>query len=181
MLFWAKILKAAKDTLHPVISGNKFRKLKYNLEEANRLGHTTLLTFGGAFSNHIVAVAGAGKEYGFTTIGIIRGEELIDQIESNPSLQFATNNGMKLHFVDRTSFRLKTEASCIKKLQEQFGNFYLLPEGGTNSLAIKGCEEIITDNDRNEFDYICCPVGTAGTISGIINSSSKNQEIIGNG
>jgi 1-aminocyclopropane-1-carboxylate deaminase len=168
-----------EDLLHPIISGNKFRKLKYNLAEAKRLGYKKLLTFGGAFSNHIVAVAGAGKEFGFETIGIIRGEELMDKIGENPSLQFAHEHGMQFHFTDRTSFRDKTSPEFLSKLEQMFGSFYLIPEGGTNDLAIKGCEEILTSEDKNEFSHICCAVGTAGTISGIINSSSENQQIIG--
>lgn len=168
-----------EDLLHPVISGNKFRKLKYNLAEAKRLGYKKLLTFGGAFSNHIVAVAGAGKEFGFVTIGIIRGEELIDKIEENPSLQFAHEHGMQFHFIDRTSYRDKTTPEFLSKLEQMFGSFYLIPEGGTNDLAIKGCEEILTSEDKREFSHICCAIGTGGTISGIINSSSENQQIIG--
>lgn len=168
-----------EDLLHPVISGNKFRKLKYNLAEAKRLGYKKLLTFGGAFSNHIVAVAGAGKEFGFDTIGIIRGEELFDKIGENPSLQFAHEHGMQFHFTDRTSYRDKTSPEFLSKLEQMFGSFYLIPEGGTNELAIKGCEEILTSEDKSEFSYICCAIGTGGTISGIINSSSENQQIIG--
>ncbi|WP_288983200.1 pyridoxal-phosphate dependent enzyme [uncultured Flavobacterium sp.] len=168
-----------EDLLHPIISGNKFRKLKYNLAEAKRLGYKKLLTFGGAFSNHIIAVAGAGKEFGFETIGIIRGEELIDKIGENPSLQFAHEHGMQFHFTDRTSYRDKTSPQFLLKLQEMFGSFYFIPEGGTNDLAVKGCEEILTIEDKMEFSHICCAIGTAGTISGIINSSIENNQIIG--
>ena len=168
-----------EDLLHPVISGNKYRKLKYNLAEAKRIGYKKLLTFGGAFSNHIVAVAGAGKEFGFETIGIIRGEELMDKIGENPSLQFAHEHGMQFHFTDRTSYRDKTAPEFLSKLEQMFGSFYLIPEGGTNNLAIKGCEEILTYEDKIEFSHICCAIGTGGTISGIINSSSENQQIIG--
>jgi len=167
------------DLLHPIISGNKFRKLKYNLAEAKRLGYKKLLTFGGAFSNHIVAVAGAGKEFGFETIGVIRGEELFDKIGENPSLQFAHESGMQFHFTDRKIYRDKTSPEFLSKLEQMFGSFYLIPEGGTNDLAIKGCEEILTSEDKNEFSHICCAVGTAGTICGIINSSNENQQIIG--
>ena len=87
-----------EDLLHPVISGNKYRKLKYNLQEAKRSGCHTLLTFGGAFSNHIVAVAAAGRANGFRTIGVIRGEELVSQVEENASLRFARKHQMQLHF-----------------------------------------------------------------------------------
>ncbi|WP_396218044.1 1-aminocyclopropane-1-carboxylate deaminase/D-cysteine desulfhydrase [Flavobacterium sp.] len=167
-----------EDLLHPIISGNKFRKLKYNLAEAKRLGYKKLLTFGGAFSNHIVAVAGAGKEFGFETIGIIRGEELQEKIEENPSLSVAQQFGMKLVFVSRDAYRLKETPEFIKEMKSQFGDFYLLPEGGTNELAIKGCEEILNELD-SEFSYVCTSVGTGGTISGIINSAASHQNIIG--
>ena len=125
-----------EDELHPIISGNKFRKLKYNIEEAKRLNQDVLLTFGGAFSNHILAVAGAGKEFGFKTIGIIRGNELQDKIAENPSLLQAQQIGMKFVFVTREQYRLKESANFIQQIQKDFGNFYLLPEGGTNQLAI---------------------------------------------
>jgi 1-aminocyclopropane-1-carboxylate deaminase len=165
--------------LHPIISGNKFRKLKYNIQEAKKLGYTTLLTFGGAFSNHILAVAGVGAEFGFTTIGIIRGEELESKIAENPTLAKAQELGMQFHFVTRTTYRDKEEKMFVNLLHEMFGNFYLIPEGGTNKLAIKGCEEILTDTDKAYFTHITCAVGTGGTISGLINSSGQKQQIIG--
>ena len=168
-----------EDLLHPIISGNKYRKLKYNLVAAKDQGFKKLLTFGGAFSNHIAAVAGAGKEFGFETIGIIRGEEIKDKIQDNPSLQFAQENGMQFHFVDRTTYKNKTDATFVEELQQLYGDFYLIPEGGTNALAIKGCEEILTETDKAYFTHVCCAMGTAGTISGIINSSNEKQQIIG--
>ena len=168
-----------EDLLHPIISGNKFRKLKYNIQEAKRLGHTTLLTFGGAFSNHILAVAGAGAEFGFKTIGIIRGEELESKINENPTLAKTQELGMQFHFVSRTAYRDKESSSFISFLCEKFGNFYLVPEGGTNDLAIKGCEEILTSEDKSYFTHIACAVGTGGTISGLINSSTEKQQLIG--
>ena len=167
-----------EDLNHPFISGNKLRKLKYNLLQAKAEKKTTLLTFGGAFSNHIAAVAYAGKEQGFKTIGIIRGDELFDKIEENPTLKFAQENGMEFEFVSREDYRNKSEISFIEKLKEKFGDFYLVPEGGTNELAIKGCEEILTTED-SVFNYVCCAVGTGGTISGLINSASLNQKILG--
>lgn len=167
-----------EDLIHPFVSGNKFRKLKYNLLQAKAENKNTLLTFGGAFSNHIAAVAYAGKEQGFNTIGIIRGDELFDKIEENPTLKFAQENGMKFEFVSREDYRLKGENSFIEKLKTKFGDFYLVPEGGTNELAVKGCEEILTHED-SVFNYVCCAVGTGGTISGLINSSLPNQKILG--
>jgi 1-aminocyclopropane-1-carboxylate deaminase len=167
-----------EDLLHPIISGNKFRKLKYNIEEAKKQNKKVLLTFGGAFSNHIVAVAGAGEAFSFETIGIIRGEELQDKISENPSLLQAQNLGMKFVFISREQYRLKETPDFIEQLRKDFGEFYLLPEGGTNELAIKGCEEILTETD-SQFTHICTSIGTGGTITGIINSSANNQNIIG--
>ncbi len=167
-----------EDLLHPIISGNKFRKLKYNLKEAIKQKKSKLVTFGGAFSNHILAVAAAGKELGFETIGIIRGDELTDKVLENPTLFKAQKLGMKFKFVDREMYRNKNEIDFRRRLELEFQDFYLLPEGGTNELAIQGCEEILTDID-NDFDFICCPVGTGGTISGIINCSKESQQVLG--
>jgi len=167
-----------EDLIHPIVSGNKFRKLKYNLIEVKANQHTKLLTFGGAFSNHIAAAAFAAKENGFESIGIIRGEELRGKIAENPTLQFAQDCGMQFEFVSREQYRLKDEPQFLEELKQKFGSFYHLPEGGTNDLAIKGCEEILTSND-SQFDYICCAVGTGGTISGIINSTQIHQKVLG--
>lgn len=167
-----------EDLIHPFVSGNKFRKLKYNLLQAKAENKETLLTFGGAFSNHIAAVAYAGKEQGLKTIGVIRGDELFDKIKENPTLKFAQENGMQFEFVTREEYRFKSEVSYLEKLKDKFGDFYLVPEGGTNELAVKGCEEILTDEDA-VFDYICCAVGTGGTISGLINSALPHQKVLG--
>lgn len=167
-----------EDLIHPVVSGNKFRKLKYNLLQAKNENKKKLLTFGGAFSNHIAAVAFAAQGQGFESIGIIRGDELRDKIASNPTLQFAQECGMQFEFVSRDHYRLKNETSFLETLQEQFGDFYVVPEGGTNELAVKGCQEILTEED-SKFDYICCAVGTGGTISGIINSALPHQKVLG--
>jgi 1-aminocyclopropane-1-carboxylate deaminase len=167
-----------EDLIHPFVSGNKFRKLKYNLLQAKAENQSTHLTFGGAYSNHIAAVAYAGKENGFQTIGIIRGDELGDKIESNPTLKFAQECGMQFEFVSRETYRLKTEATFLEQLQQQYGAFYLIPEGGTNTFAIQGCEEILTPEDAS-FDYVACAIGTGGTISGIINSVLPHQKVLG--
>ena len=166
------------DLIHPFVSGNKFRKLKYNLLQAKAENQSALLTFGGAYSNHIAAVAYAGKENGFQTIGIIRGDELADKIESNPTLNFAQECGMQFEFVSRETYRLKTEESFLEQLQQKYGAFYLIPEGGTNAFAIQGCEEILTPEDAS-FDYVACAIGTGGTISGIINSVLPHQKVLG--
>jgi 1-aminocyclopropane-1-carboxylate deaminase len=167
-----------EDLLHPYVSGNKFRKLKYNLVQAKSENKKTLLTFGGAFSNHILAVAAAGKVQGFKTIGIIRGEELKDKIADNPTLKKAQDLGMVFEFVGREIFREKISPKFTQQLAEKFEDFYLIPEGGTNDLAVKGCEEILTATDE-KFDYICCAVGTGGTISGLINCSKNSQQVLG--
>ena len=162
------------DQICPFISGNKWYKLKYNLVEAKKTDCKVLLTFGGAYSNHIAATAYAAKENGFKSIGIIRGEECFP---SNSTLIFAKKQGMHLHYVNRSDYRQKSTPDFINNLENKFGDFYLIPEGGTNDLAIKGAAEILDKNDNQ--DYICCPVGTGGTIVGIIKSSSSKQEIIG--
>jgi len=167
-----------EDLIHPFVSGNKFRKLKYNLLQAKAENQSTLLTFGGAYSNHIAAVGYAGKENGFQTIGIIRGDELGDKIESNPTLKFAQECGMQFEFVSRETYRLKTEATFLEQLQQQYGAFYLIPEGGTNAFAIQGCEEILTPEDAS-FDFVACAIGTGGTISGLINSVLPHQKVLG--
>ena len=154
------------------------RKLKYNLVQAKAENHDTLLTFGGAFSNHIAATAHAGAAYGFKTIGIIRGDELESKIAINPTLKFAQECGMNFKFVTRENYRHKTESEYIENLKREFGNFYHIPEGGTNDFAVKGCEEILSNED-SQFDFVCCAVGTGGTISGIINSSLPHQKVLG--
>ena len=171
-----------EDELHPFISGNKYRKLKYNLAEATKQQKSTLLTFGGAFSNHIAATAAAGFAYNYKTIGIIRGDELANNLEetiqNNPTLKFASEHNMQFEFVSRADYRNKTLPEFIASLHEKFGEFFLIPEGGTNNFAVKGCEEIMAEEDE-KYDVICCAVGTGGTISGIINSLKSHQKAIG--
>ncbi|TRZ43094.1 1-aminocyclopropane-1-carboxylate deaminase/D-cysteine desulfhydrase [Robertkochia solimangrovi] len=167
-----------EDLIHPFVSGNKYRKLKYNLVELQEKGYAKLLTFGGAYSNHIAATAYAAKEQGVKAIGVIRGEELKAKAGENPTLNFARKQGMELHFVSREIYRTKTQPMFLESLYRRFGDFYLLPEGGTNALAVKGCEEILVEKD-SAFDYICCAVGTGGTISGLINASTVHQKVLG--
>ncbi|MCP9198611.1 pyridoxal-phosphate dependent enzyme [Gramella sp. GC03-9] len=168
-----------EDLLHPDVSGNKFRKLKYNLKQASENGYQKLLSFGGAHSNHIAALGAAAKLFQFEVIGVIRGEELKDEPEKwSPTLEYAESCGMQLHFVSRQDYRLKDSEEFIETLKSKFGNFYLIPEGGTNELAIRGCEEILVEEDF-KFDFICSSVGTGGTVSGLINSSAKHQKVLG--
>ena len=164
-----------EDLNHPDLSGNKWHKLKYNLQEARKQGKKTLLTFGGAYSNHIYAAAAAGKIFNLNTIGIIRGEE---HLPLNPTLSFAKDNGMKLYYLDRTSYRQKNSPEIINHLQEKFGDFYLLPEGGTNEFAVKGCSEIISKINI-DFDYVCCPCGTGGTLAGLISGLNGKNFALG--
>ncbi|WP_234405854.1 1-aminocyclopropane-1-carboxylate deaminase/D-cysteine desulfhydrase [Leeuwenhoekiella sp. MAR_2009_132] len=171
-----------EDLLHKEVSGNKFRKLKYNLIEAQEQRKDTLLTYGGAFSNHIAATAKAGQICGFNTMGIIRGEELgIDlnkTLQQNATLKFAHECGMKFYFITRAEYREKDTASFRESLKQKFGDFYEIHEGGTNHLAVKGCSEILNENTA-EYDYIMCPVGTGGTIAGLIEGSLSHQKVIG--
>ncbi|MFP4846935.1 1-aminocyclopropane-1-carboxylate deaminase/D-cysteine desulfhydrase [Winogradskyella sp. PE311] len=167
-----------EDLIHPFISGNKYRKLKYNIKKAKSINKAKILTFGGAYSNHIAATAWAGKESGLATIGVIRGEELEKRINENPTLSFAQSCGMQFLFITREEYRNKSNLEFIEILKSKFGDFYLIPEGGTNELAVKGCEEILNDDD-SIFNFICTCVGTGGTISGLINTSEKHQKILG--
>jgi 1-aminocyclopropane-1-carboxylate deaminase len=172
-----RVLVKREDLNHPLVSGNKWWKLKYNLKEAVHLGHDTLLTFGGAYSNHIFATAAAGKELGLKTIGIIRGEEILPL---NHTLAFAESCGMKLHYISREAYRKKTEPGFIAQLQNQFGNFYLIPEGGTNELAVKGCAKFANELQQEiDFDYLCLSIGTGGTMAGMIEGLETSKKIIG--
>ncbi|MGB5188684.1 1-aminocyclopropane-1-carboxylate deaminase/D-cysteine desulfhydrase [Robiginitalea sp.] len=166
-----------EDLVFPNLSGNKYRKLKYNLEAARASGHKTLITFGGAFSNHLHATAAAGKQYGFSTIGLVRGEELENK-PLNPTLDQACKWGMKLIFLSRKDYKLKSDPDFLNTLMAQHGPAYLLPEGGTNELAVRGCSEILTPADQN-FTHICCPVGTGGTLAGLARSAQPGQHILG--
>jgi 1-aminocyclopropane-1-carboxylate deaminase/D-cysteine desulfhydrase-like pyridoxal-dependent ACC family enzyme len=171
-----KLLIKREDLNHPYVSGNKWWKLKYNLEEAVRSGHDTILTFGGAYSNHIYATAAATKEFGINSIGIIRGEETTP---INPTLTFANQAGMRLAYVTREEYKKKDSPSFLTKLRNQFGNFYLIPEGGTNTLAVRGVEEFAGILLGNSFDYLCVPAGTGGTMAGLIKGVKGQRKVIG--
>lgn len=167
-----------EDLLHPIISGNKFRKLKYNLIEARNLGCDTLLTFGGAYSNHILATACAGFENGFKTVGVIRGEELEESWEGNPTLEKARSFGMQFKFVSRTEYRHRNDPTWQARIASEHDPAYIIPEGGSNALGIKGCLEILEEYD-DRFDLICCAVGTGATLAGLAESCKAHQHIIG--
>ena len=166
------------DLIHPQISGNKFFKLKYNLLAAQQQGFSQVLTFGGAFSNHIAATAFAAQHFGFQSIGMIRGEELASQ-QFNPTLQAAHDLGMQLNFVSRSEYRLRHQVEYLQHLQQQYPQAFIIPEGGSNALAIQGTQEILSPDDLENYDVICCAVGTGGTLAGIIESSSEQQHVLG--
>lgn len=170
------------DLIHPFMSGNKWRKLKYNILDFNHSGKKVLMTFGGAFSNHLVASASASSEYGFKSIGIVRGEEV-----ENPYLNFVKQKSMKLFFISREEYRKKNEPETISKIldllitKEWIKNredVFLLPEGGANPAAVRGASEIINDIDK-EFDWIACACGTGATLAGISQKLSGNQKALG--
>jgi len=172
-----RVLIKREDQNHSFVSGNKWWKLKYNLEEAFKAGKTTLLTFGGAYSNHIYATAAAAHELGLKSIGIIRGEETLPL---NATLSFAKARGMQLHYVSREAYRSKTKTSFIEQLHKQYGDFYLIPEGGANELAVKGCAEFAEQLKHEvHFDYLCLPMGTGGTIAGMIEGLDESKKVIG--
>ena len=164
------------DELHP--GGNKYYKLKYNLRAARKSGFSRILSFAGAWSNHILELARAGREQGFETIGVIRGEQP-EQLSA--TLQDAVALGMRLEFVSRSIYRNRTEPELLQGLQQQFGEFYHLPEGGTNPLAVQGCTEIVTALEQHlkTYDLVCLPVGTGGTLAGIAAALPVDKQVLG--
>ncbi len=167
------------DLIHPQFGGNKWRKQKYNLIHARENHFDTLLTFGGAWSNHIYATAAAARYFGFNSIGIIRGEK---HIPLNPTLAFAESCGMQLHYVSRSDYRKKHDVPFQQNLRQQFGEVYILPEGGSNTLALKGCEEIVQEVNHEieqPFDVICCASGTGATLAGLVKALTPEQSAIG--
>lgn len=163
------------DEIHPTISGNKWFKLKYNLEQAKAENKNTILTFGGAFSNHIAATAAACKEYTFKSIGVIRGDEFS---ENNFTLSEAKKNGMHLHFISRQDYKRKDDPIFLDELKQLYPNCYIIPEGGDNALGQKGCEEILQPIDTI-YSHIYCAYGTGNTFKGIAKSLKANQNLIG--
>jgi 1-aminocyclopropane-1-carboxylate deaminase len=163
------------DLIHPELPGNKWRKLKYNLAEAANSGRRTLLTFGGAYSNHIRAVAAAGHYFGFSTIGVIRGEE---HLPLNPMLAAAVRHGMRLAYLDRTSYREKHSPAVLESLRRRFGDFFLLPEGGSNAAAVRGAAELPAELVV-PYDMICVPCGTGGTLAGVAAGMPSGPRALG--
>lgn len=163
------------DQVHALASGNKFFKLKYNLEQARKEGKNTILTFGGAYSNHIYATAAAAKASGFKSIGIIRGEETLPL---NPTLHAAYEQGMLLHYISRAEYRRKKNPDFMDQLKSSFGDFYLVPEGGTNELAIQGTSEILDKSDSS-YSHFATSIGTGGTFAGLAKSIGIQQQLLG--
>lgn len=163
------------DLIHAEISGNKWRKLKLNIERFHAGKYDSMLTFGGAYSNHISATAAVGRELGIPTIGIIRGEELTP--ESNETLKAAKENGMQLHFVSREEYGLRYEKDYKYELREQFGNTLVIEEGGANYYGLVGCTEIISEVPFKP-DYYILACGTGTTAAGLL-FGAENEKIIG--
>ena len=166
------------DLIHPLISGNKWYKLKYNLEQATAQHFKRVLSFGGAYSNHLHALAWAGHKFGFETVGVIRGD-LVKPL--NPTLQDATNWGMTLHPVSRSAYRRRDDETFVAEISRAYQPCFVIPEGGANSLALRGCAEIVADVDRQlkSYDYLCVPCGTGATLAGMSTVTRSGVQLLG--
>lgn len=164
------------DKIHPVVSGNKWFKLQYYLRDAKKQGYQTLLTFGGAYSNHIAATAYAAKAHGFNAIGVIRGEQ---PQQWSHTLQEASTQGMQLTFLPRNEFaQIKRNASA-KWIEQRFGKVYAIPEGGYGKLGKYGAANILRIADTSIYTHFVSAVGTGTTVAGILQASSANQHVSG--
>jgi 1-aminocyclopropane-1-carboxylate deaminase len=166
---------ALLDSIHPSFGGNKWFKLKYNIAEAKRRGAKAIVTFGGAYSNHIYATAAACMAYGIPCIGFIRGE---DADRNNSTLSKAISFGMQVEFLSRLDYAEKDTELFEYELHEKFGAIYIIPEGGANFFGINGCMEILKEI-KNEYDTILISCGTGTTLTGIVLSAAPHQQIIG--
>lgn len=176
--FDIQIFIKREDLIHPKISGNKFWKLFFNVNQylESNPENPLLITFGGAFSNHIASVSAFGKEFGIPSIGIIRGNELENNWQNNPTLSEASKNGMHFFFVSREDYQNKEKFTT--EFSEQYPNSLIIPEGGSNEMAVKGVQYML-GNDTKDFDYLCTAVGTGGTIAGISKFAEENQKVVG--
>lgn len=166
------------DLIHPFLSGNKYRKLKYNLIHMSENNLKTLVTFGGAFSNHLHATAAAGKMWGVQTVGIVRGETASI---TNPTLTFCREHGMVLHFISREEYRKKELSEDVRNILGLYTNYHLVPEGGFNALALQGVSEIwgeLTIQMATPPDYLFCPSGTGATAAGLLYAKSGSTKIM---
>jgi 1-aminocyclopropane-1-carboxylate deaminase/D-cysteine desulfhydrase-like pyridoxal-dependent ACC family enzyme len=162
------------DLIHPEISGNKWYKLKYNIAFAIENNFKSIVSFGGAYSNHLHALAFAGKEFNIKTIGIIRGE-----VVENETLNDCKKWGMDIHFISREQYREKDEVDFLKTIQEEFKTSYIIPEGGNNMLGQKGCVEILSPAQKEKYDLFCCSIGTGATFTGIVNALGGEKKAMG--
>ena len=167
-----------EDMLHPIVSGNKFRKLNFIFQEIVAQQIYVALTFGGAFSNHLAATACAGKLMGIKTFGIVRGEEWQNKISESNTLSYCASMGMQLYCISRSAYAEKEAAEEVQTILKQQSNYRLIPEGGTEALTVKGCTEILNPKDSS-FDVICSSVGTGGTLAGLVQGASEQQTVIG--
>lgn len=173
-----RIFVKREDLIHPKISGNKFWKLFYNVNHYLAAKHKNLLiiTFGGAFSNHIASVAAFGKQFDIPTMGVIRGEELADTWTQNPTLAEAHKNGMSFLFATRKNYADKEQLT--EELYLKYPDALIIPEGGSNSLAAGGIQHM-AGHSTEDFDYLCTAVGTGGTIAGISKYARDGQKVLG--
>lgn len=174
--YQVKVWIKRDDLNHPTVQGNKWHKLKYNLQQARKMNKTTLLTFGGAYSNHIVATAAAANHMGFKSIGFIRGDELANHPEKwSHTLKTAAANGMQLQFINRQDYRQKSDENTLKNLQLQFPQAYILPEGGTNDLAVLGFDDLMTETTQQcpDWTHLFTATGTGGTLAGLVHASQN--------
>lgn len=166
-----------EDLIHEAISGNKWHKLKHNLQAAVDQGDQQVISFGGAYSNHIHALAFAAPRFNLRAVGIIRGDEKV----INPTLEDAATWGMQIHYVSRQEYKKRDQPEYWQELQQRFGRAYMIPEGGSNTLAVKGCTDIIRRIDQHgvAYDIVCVPCGTGSTLAGLIAGAAAGKQIIG--
>lgn len=167
-----------EDQIHPEISGNKYWKLFYNINQylESKILDPLIITFGGAYSNHLAAVASLGKLLNIKTIGIVRGEELQSKISENATLKGAFDNGMQFRFVSRTVYRDKEKLT--EDLTKEFPHALIIPEGGSNDLAVRGVQHMLSEETK-DFDYLCSAVGTGGTLGGLSKYCEEGQKVLG--
>ena len=163
------------DLMHPEVSGNKWRKLKLNIDTFQKGNYQSIITFGGAYSNHILATAKAGYDFNIPTIGIIRGEETLPL---NPTLKRAQELGMQLEYISRSVYRNKHTPEFLSNLQERHPKAYIIPEGGANLLGLLGCKKIVEEISL-DFDYVLTDCGTGATLGGIALALAPHQKAIG--
>nr|WP_236652099.1 pyridoxal-phosphate dependent enzyme [Streptacidiphilus neutrinimicus] len=173
-----RLLLKRDDLLHPPVSGTKWRKLLPNLERARREGHDTLLTFGGAYSNHLRAAAAAGREAGLRTVGIVRGDELRGR-ELNPVLAQAAADGMELAFITRAQWRTRMEPDALDAFQRRYGRAWVVPEGGSNADGVRGCVTLGEELRGCGAGLVCCSVGTGGMLAGLAAGLAPGQRALG--